>query len=48
MNNELHPMMRSDYGDIRADKSAELSPEMTITSSGSDELTNKLINGIGG
>lgn len=48
MDNQLHPMMKFDYGDSRADKSAELSPEMSITSSANDELTNKLINGFGG
>lgn len=48
MDKSLHPMMKFDYGDTRADKSAELSPEMSITNSANDELTNKLINGIGG
>lgn len=48
MNNDLHPMMKFDYGDTRADKSAELSPEMTITASSSDELTSKLTNGLRG
>lgn len=48
MNNELHPMMKFDYGDSRADKSAELSPEMSITASTNDELTSKLENGLRG
>lgn len=48
MNNELHPMMKFDYGDSRADKSAELSPEMSITAAANDELTSKLENGLRG
>lgn len=48
MNNNLHPMMQFDYGDQRADKSSELSPDMTIKASSNDDLTSKLINGIGG
>lgn len=48
MSNELHPLMIFDYGDKRADKSNELSPEMTIKASSNDELTSKLFNGIGG
>ena len=48
MNNELHPMMKFDYGDTRADKSNELSPDMSITASSNDELTSKLVNGLRG
>lgn len=48
MNNELHPMMKFDYGDSRADKSAELSPDMTIAASSNDELTSMLVNGLRG
>ena len=40
--------MKFDYGDERTDKSNELSPEMTIKASSNDDLTNRLINGIGG
>lgn len=44
--NENKGFMKSSFGDSKADKSKELNSSMTITSTASDELTNKLQGGI--
>lgn len=45
--NETRSMMKSDYGDRKADKSGELNDTMTINEASRDEYENTLHN-IGG
>lgn len=45
MNNELPNFMRADYSDIRFSKENELNENMSVNSSGYDELTRKLQRG---
>lgn len=46
-NNSMRGMMKSNYGEDKADKSNELNESMTIKKTSPDEYTRKIMN-IGG
>ena len=45
--NNMREMMKDTYSDTKVDKSNELNDSMTITNTGADEYTKKIMN-IGG